>query len=556
MTRGGSDPTEGNEPNYTGPIVAGPNNYIIAVNLSSSWDWKLNISQVAINKTANPTTGTSSPIFQNGALFQGPPSDSQIYLYGGATTSINTSFPDWQQTYSNQYNLWGFDTESHEWSQYDVFSVVPDRPSWGGYSEAPDLGLAFWFNGVLTNYSSPSTSYLASKTLFLEGMVVLDLTNQTARNISTDSVTGSRPRARGGLQYVPGLGEKGVLVAFGGATGPESDPIKSNSSNLDVFDVAALNSSDPSSGWYTQEITGTVPDPRVDFCAVMESAPDNSSHNIYVYGGWDPSKDETYFDEIWVLSLPSFRWIKIFTGSSPRFGHTCHLVGHRQMITVGGLDNKQNNDSCDWEYKSVAIYDLTSGVWGSVFDAFKQSYVVMDIIYSAIGGNENGNATTLLPQGGWSSPRIAKLFTGTTDQNAAGSGSSASTSNSLSGGAIAGAVVGSIVGAILIVGALGFFLRKRKQRRAKRPEQPPPQEMAGDDTKYEMDSGGRKYELGGNVPAYEMPTQAVYAELPASETGEGNKPWSPTMPLDPPQVGELEAVEGQKEKAPEGDPTS
>jgi hypothetical protein len=57
---------------------------------------------------------------------------------------------------------------------------------------------------------------------------------------------------------------------------------------VNIFDVSSLASPDSSSssnGWYTQTIAGTAPDPRIDFCLVLASAPDNSSFNIYMYGG-------------------------------------------------------------------------------------------------------------------------------------------------------------------------------------------------------------------------------------------------------------------------------
>jgi hypothetical protein len=56
---------------------------------------------------------------------------------------------------------------------------------------------------------------------------------------------------------------------------------------VNIFDVSTVlnNTNSTADGWYTQTITGTVPQPRVDFCLVLASAPDNSSHNIYMYGG-------------------------------------------------------------------------------------------------------------------------------------------------------------------------------------------------------------------------------------------------------------------------------
>ena len=58
-------------------------------------------------------------------------------------------------------------------------------------------------------------------------------------------------------------------------------------SEVNIFDVEAVTTTEsiPGGGWYTQTITGEAPPSRVDFCVVVVSAPDNSSFNIYMYGG-------------------------------------------------------------------------------------------------------------------------------------------------------------------------------------------------------------------------------------------------------------------------------
>ena len=80
-------------------------NYVIAINMSTSWDWKSNISEIAINLTTPLQTGNPVPRVQSAVLFQGAPDDPQIYLYGGVTPSINKSFPYWQWPTTNQYTL-------------------------------------------------------------------------------------------------------------------------------------------------------------------------------------------------------------------------------------------------------------------------------------------------------------------------------------------------------------------------------------------------------------------------------------------------------------------
>ena len=81
-----------------------------------------------------------------------------------------------------------------------------------------------------------------------------------------------------------------------------------------------------------------------------------------MYGGRGPNS--TFLDDIWVLSLPSFTWIKIYEGTAPRYAHTCHKVGSRTMITVGGAANtKYATGPCDWETAGVGVLDISDVTW-------------------------------------------------------------------------------------------------------------------------------------------------------------------------------------------------
>lgn len=299
-----------------------------------------------------------------------------------------------------------------------------------------------------------------------------------------------------------------------------------------IYDVAAAYGSDSASGWYTQQTSGIAPEPRVDFCVVLATAPDNSSQNIFLYGGWDPTINQPY-DQIWVLSLPSFTWIQIYNGTSPRFGHTCHATGNRQFITVGGLDQSNVTDSCDWEYKSVAVYDMTDEDpgWGSIYFADKPPFQVPSKIYSVVGGNADGKATNLTPSNGWSSAGLAKIMTGTTNQTAPAtipspatspspspsSGSEHHSSSHLSGGAIAGFVIGSVAGAIIIA-ALLCFLRPRGRK--------PPEDHQPfwKKRKHEMNATDNEInEMPSPLPPSELHAIPV-VELPVHEPYEMRKP--------------------------------
>lgn len=65
---------------------------------------------------------------------------------------------------------------------------------------------------------------------------------------------------------------------------------------------------------------------------------------------------------------------------------TCHLVGNRQMLTVGGAGAASITKDCDWERKGVAVYDLSKLSWGSTFVHDAAAYEVPSRVTSKIGG--------------------------------------------------------------------------------------------------------------------------------------------------------------------------
>ena len=138
------------------------------------------------------------------------------------------------------------------------------------------------------------------------------------------------------------------------------------------------------------------------------------------------------------------------------------------MITIGGLDNIKATDYCDWEYMSVGVYDMTEGTvngWGSVFSADKAPYQVNDQVVAAIGGGPDGNATKLLPDGGWSTTLVANLFTGTNNQTQPvniGSTTPAPSAKSknIKTAAIIGGTIGG-VGGIAILALLSWLCVRR-----------------------------------------------------------------------------------------------
>jgi hypothetical protein len=367
---------------------------LIKVDMSVSWNWWTNISEVATNMTMDPSAKERAPAKIRGSMFQGTSNDTRLWMYGGTTSYWNTSFPGWRAPDGPDYALWSYDTATGNWTAHNVSSASPIPPSSGAFAEAPDQGLAFYFNGEIDSGSAVTTEDLTDEVkIFQQGMIVLDTHNGTATNLSTSLVVGDLPRTRGILEYVPGIGTNGILIALGGSY-KRTDELDSNEieslvpmTEISVFDISSYHRNASNPQWYKQNATGSIPQPRVEFCSVMISAPDNSSHNIHIYGGRG-STNET-FDDVWVLSLPSFTWTQIYgAGVSPRFGHTCHLMGNRTLLTVGGIVSIGSPyiGACDWEIKGVAVFDLTALVWGTVYLTETPEYEVPSLLAKTIGG--------------------------------------------------------------------------------------------------------------------------------------------------------------------------
>ncbi|KAE8153896.1 hypothetical protein BDV25DRAFT_168147 [Aspergillus avenaceus] len=412
-----------------GTHILGYNTGLIKVDLKSPWNWKQNISTTFVNKTENPRTGTEPPILVRGALYSGSPKDTKIYLYGGTTSYVNTSFPGFQRPTSSQYALWSFDTADNTWNQYDVTLEAPWRPAGGAYAETMEHGLAIYLNGFINNGTSNALESQGAFLRYLDGLVVIDTDSQTATNVSTASLD-NFPRAKGSMAYVPHVGSKGMLVALGGVTKPTSDTSASNEGTFLTFEE--IDFLDVSS--YKQKASGDTPDVRTDFCLVTVSAKDHSSHNIYLYGGKSASQ---IYDQIYILSIPSFTWTKVFEGKSPRFGHTCHDV----------------MSGCDWEIASVAIFDLSTLTWGSIYNH----------LLGVIGGNADGYADLQSPSDGFTDTNIAHFFKQSSGNNPDNGRSS---KDGVGVGTLVGAVVGSVAGAGTIIAFLFYLIRRNRTKQS------------------------------------------------------------------------------------------
>lgn len=181
-------------------------------------------------------------------------------------------------------------------------------------------------------------------------------------------------------------------------------------SNINIYDIAADK-------WYTQPTTNGPPQ-LTRGCAVVQPAQDYSSFNIYYYGGYnglDSTDGSAFKDDVWVLSLPSFMWMKVASGRSGhgRAGHKCVMPYPDQMMVIGGAPAQSGEDGATClEGGFIELFNLSSSKWLDRYDPNVWSkYRVPSMIYQMIGGDEYGSATSTTPAPtGWATPALASVF--------------------------------------------------------------------------------------------------------------------------------------------------
>jgi hypothetical protein len=298
----------------------------------------------------------------------------------------------------------------------------------GAGISVPELGRAWYFGGHQDGYTtagwSQSIPRIYLKSLleytfpgFSNNAIPALQDGQPAgldgawRNITEGGLQdtdGFTVRADGVLVYVPGYAEQGIILGLAGGTEYTFTEINI----IDVYDIAA-------STWYKQTISGQAPAIRVNPCAVAASAADGSSTQVYMYGGQtlQPYEHQLQYDDVWILTIPSFTWIQADISNSSvsvpgRSGHTCN-IWDGQIVVLGGYVGP--NISCD---AGVYVFDASELKWQPQFTALtgadtqnqqasqsqnasglsgSYGYRVPPAVQSVIGGNALGGATVTAP---------------------------------------------------------------------------------------------------------------------------------------------------------------
>ncbi|EKG09562.1 hypothetical protein MPH_13412 [Macrophomina phaseolina MS6] len=371
----------------------GFNKYIYGIPMDKSWNAISNYSETRTARFMANETGANPPNMLRGGLYAALYEDNRLFTFGGSTFLANTTDPDWTPPRQDEASLWSFDILSRAWEQYDISSVVPRRPNWGAVAEDVNHEFGFFLNGQFDRGSSlgryesveykggTATNSTYDQITYLSGMIVLDLRRASPRNVSTDSL--GAPRVAGGLVYTPYFGRSpnGTLIAFGGMRSRgEGDDTFTNGILIDFTTVSLCdNFGDENVTWFNQSTTGETPSPRIDFCTFPgeSTVPDNSSFNFYIYGGYDP-KASIVYDDVYILSLPSFTWTKAYSGGA--------RDGNLFAVETTGSVLNFSNSTCD-EGPGVSLFDMTDLAWSTFLNASAAPYQIPDKVVQKIGGS-------------------------------------------------------------------------------------------------------------------------------------------------------------------------
>ncbi|KAF8473258.1 hypothetical protein BDZ91DRAFT_830892 [Kalaharituber pfeilii] len=399
----------------------------------------------------------------------------------------------------------------------------------GAVAISPGGKKSWWFSGIRgkdweeVQYSRRSTKAPAGLSRYL---IESDLSNQqrpTFKNITINDLEKVPPRAGASMVFLP-VGKQGMLAVLGGVN--IYDPIwltqlRFNQANITTEEykkqeeaslkfLETINLYDVENNtWYAQKATGDIPDRPISVaCVVVASAEDNSSHNIYLYGGHGGISDQDETNpSFYVLSLPSFTWIKVLDPTqgrhftvTPRSLHQCHRIQPDQMLVLGGSPNGNGPDTTECTLypgpSPAFIFNLNTCEVQTGWDPrVKQDYRVPPQVTKVIGGSGTGGATKTKPSGDWDEKELGKLFADTgaykekttpiwsyspvdsptttnpSDTTGRPSSTEAPSTGSEGNGfpSYIPPLIGTLLGLFVLITVLAlilFILRRRKQKRA------------------------------------------------------------------------------------------
>ena len=375
---------------------------------------------------AGGSASNIAPNYMDGAMLA---NDAEFFLYGGMLR-ITDEFEPPHPDDITSYQAYQYGIQKDAFGPHFLNARLPTEMTrylaYGGAASAPSENKAWYFSGMHApswgEVQYPSSNQSLTASTVSDTLITLDMSTQQQEVWKNETLPYPiAGRANPELVWVP-VGSQGILVALGGVVFPEFTSSSHKSGNsavsekdspefmsrIDIYDVAGDR-------WYQQTTSGGPAGALTRGCAVVAPAQDGSSFNIYHYGGYDGLHVTGDFnDDVWVLSIPSFTWTKVASGTAShgRAGHKCFMPYPDQMMVIGGYAPLTGTSARCVEGGIVQVFNLSSATWMTGYHPEKWSnYSIPDTVLKSIGGTPAGGATVTSPSpSGWADSALGAVF--------------------------------------------------------------------------------------------------------------------------------------------------
>jgi len=397
---------------------------VYSFNLSNPVNPETNVSKLLIDDAMGKFNDGLGSNFHDGAMLA---NDNQYILFGGLIQMYGGTKdpPDADEVLGYQFYRYGPERVFEpDWDSVNLGEDVNRYIAYGGGVSAPSENKAWYFSGMTSpsggEIKHPRTDGSTTPQNISNFLIEVDMEVQSNEVWTNKTLEDVKGRANPEVVWVP-VGEQGILVVLGGVVYPhwvtgsqQSEDAEASEEespefmqNIDIYDIAGDK-------WYKQQTEGG-PGARTRGCAVVATASDASSFNIYYYGGFDGiNPQDDFHDDVWVLSLPSFTWTQLNKGKSDhgRAGHRCVMPYPDQMLVVGGYTPMRSGPRSCLDGGVLQFFNLTSGDWMESYHPSDHSdYGVPDLVVEKIGGDATGGATRNSPSpDGWTDDDLADVF--------------------------------------------------------------------------------------------------------------------------------------------------
>ncbi|MCJ1394522.1 hypothetical protein MMC18_007401 [Xylographa bjoerkii] len=379
---------------------ASPVSNLSSVNLSASFDIPETFTLLSSPQPTKLLDISNGTIWSNEI--------DTAWLYGGQSSTMG----------NNNNSIWRFTTSSNQGSWTELHPRAADipkyRPTHGAGCNVPSRDTGYYLGGYILADETAVGNFSIMR--YLHSMTVFDMNSES---IYTVDIPNYIPIVDPSLVYLD-AGSDGALIVLGGQTESNGFLDIATLTNIYIYDIATAL-------WFNQSTTDDqgrsdhflwgydiygsgIPDKRYMMCAVVGAAPDESSYNIYIFGGFNGTE---MAGDLWVLTLPSAIWIRLYTAditNNPKTGSSCNLINDRYVLMAGGCWGTGIGNCASYGWDPL-LYDIVLGDWSWSYDPALEGYFVPDQVYNVIGGNDSGGASISSPKfTNFGDPVLVQLF--------------------------------------------------------------------------------------------------------------------------------------------------